>query len=523
MNTLIIKLFSASLALCLLLAGCGDTATDHPAASQPDESIEATDTPAEKPEFKIPDNLMSEAEYRAKVDALAAEGGYAEASEDYVKNMDTLKSDLYNMLTYNQSSATFTGTAYYVSNSGNDQNDGLTPETAWATLDKVNSANFKAGDAVLFERGGLWRGSIRGQNGVAYTAYGTGHKPKIYCSIDGTELEWEKSEYENVWVTKKRVGTDNVGLVVFNVGDENEAYGEHQRKFEDLKTELDFMHHGTSSAESNKNGRLYVYCKAGNPAEVFDSIEISINASIMEFAGTQPSDITLWGLEMDFGTDFFFDSDLTNIYVKYCSFRWIGGQWTGGEGIRYCGGGGAWQNCDTLIFEHCYLYQQFDSGTTPQYTGKEVSVFKNYRMTDCLIEKVEYPFEYFHSNFPDSLYKDFYIAYNLIYDTGGGFGDKRYRSACIRGRQYTPAVNCIIEKNIYDRSQTQSIGLVALNVDGSDNFDNIFTMRNNVFLVTRENNNFAQINDEVYKANEADYKKYVEKGYEQTPTMRVIK
>lgn len=518
MNTLIIKLLSASFALCLLLAGCGNAATDSPAASQPDESIKATDTPAEKPEFKIPDNLMSEAEYRAKVDALAAEGGYAEASEDYVKNMDTLKSDLYNMLTYNQSSATFTGTAYYVSNSGNDQNDGLTPETAWATLDKVNSANFKAGDAVLFERGGMWRGSIRAHNGVTYTAYGTGHKPKIFCSIDGMELTWVKSEYENVWMTEKPIGTDDVGLILFNGGEE---YADPVRKFEDLEENNLYLHNGSTSKETPKNRRLYLYCDKGNPTEVYESIELSISDSLVNFSGKPPKDITLWGLEMWFGTDFFFDSNLTNIYVKYCSFLWMGGH--SGGGIRYCGGGGAWQNCDTLVFEHCYLYQQFDSGTTPQYSGEEVSVFKNYRMTDCLIEKVEYPFEYFHSNFTDSLYKDFYIAYNLIYDTGGGFGDKRYRSACLRGRQYTPSDNCIVEKNIYDRSQTQSIGLVALNVDGSDNFDNIFTMRNNVFLVTRENNKFAQINDEVYKANEADYKKYVEKGYEQTPTMRVIK
>ncbi len=32
------------------------------------------------------------------------------------------------------------GTAYYVSNQGSDDNDGLSPETAWASLERVNSA-----------------------------------------------------------------------------------------------------------------------------------------------------------------------------------------------------------------------------------------------------------------------------------------------------------------------------------------------------------------------------------------------
>ena len=48
---------------------------------------------------------------------------------------------------------TYTGTAYYVSNSGDDANDGLSPETAWATIDRLNAQPLQYGDAVFFERG----------------------------------------------------------------------------------------------------------------------------------------------------------------------------------------------------------------------------------------------------------------------------------------------------------------------------------------------------------------------------------
>ena len=52
------------------------------------------------------------------------------------------------------------GTAYYVTNGGNDDSDGKMPDTAWATLDKLKSVRLAPGDAVYFERGGLWRGHI---------------------------------------------------------------------------------------------------------------------------------------------------------------------------------------------------------------------------------------------------------------------------------------------------------------------------------------------------------------------------
>lgn len=78
-------------------------------------------------------------------------------------------------------------TDYYVSNSGNNSNNGLTQGTAWATLAKVNSFTFSANDRVLFQRGGTFFGSlIINRNNLTYTAYGTGAKPKIDGFITAT-------------------------------------------------------------------------------------------------------------------------------------------------------------------------------------------------------------------------------------------------------------------------------------------------------------------------------------------------
>jgi parallel beta-helix repeat protein len=69
---------------------------------------------------------------------------------------------------------------YYVSNSGNDANNGLTTSTAWATLTKVNSFTFAANDRVLFQRGSTWYGSlIINRNNITIDAYGSGNNPLI--------------------------------------------------------------------------------------------------------------------------------------------------------------------------------------------------------------------------------------------------------------------------------------------------------------------------------------------------------
>lgn len=54
-----------------------------------------------------------------------------------------------------------TGTTYYVdSNSGSDNNDGTSKNSAWKTLNKVNEMTFSAGDVILFKSGEIFRGTL---------------------------------------------------------------------------------------------------------------------------------------------------------------------------------------------------------------------------------------------------------------------------------------------------------------------------------------------------------------------------
>jgi len=81
---------------------------------------------------------------------------------------------------------------YYVSTSGSDLNDGLTPQTAWASMLKVDtaSASFAPGTQVLLERGDVWQGSLVPQSSgtvgdpITYSAYGDPNaaKPELLGS-----------------------------------------------------------------------------------------------------------------------------------------------------------------------------------------------------------------------------------------------------------------------------------------------------------------------------------------------------
>ncbi len=75
---------------------------------------------------------------------------------------------------------------YYFANAGNDANDGLTPQTAWQTLSKLDGQRFADGDSFLFKRGDIFRGSVRlggSPTGLTFSVYGEGENPVFSGSV----------------------------------------------------------------------------------------------------------------------------------------------------------------------------------------------------------------------------------------------------------------------------------------------------------------------------------------------------
>ena len=78
------------------------------------------------------------------------------------------------------------GTVYYVdATDGDDNNNGKSPETAWKSIEKVNSIEFQPGDRILFEKGETWTGALKPQGSgvegspIVIASYGEGEKPVL--------------------------------------------------------------------------------------------------------------------------------------------------------------------------------------------------------------------------------------------------------------------------------------------------------------------------------------------------------
>lgn len=93
---------------------------------------------------------------------------------------------------------------YYVSNAGNDSNDGKTEATAWKTIARVNDAQLQPGESVLFKGGETFQGNldISGKSGTAaarvtFGSYG-GSKATIDAGATGSGILARNTQYVTV-------------------------------------------------------------------------------------------------------------------------------------------------------------------------------------------------------------------------------------------------------------------------------------------------------------------------------------
>ena len=99
------------------------------------------------------------------------------------------------------------GNIYYIdATSGEDSNDGLSPEKAWKSIGKANSAKLNPGDSVLLKRGEVWREQLIPQSGdesgyITYGAYGNGDKPMLLGSVIKNKASDWIHEGGNIWAT----------------------------------------------------------------------------------------------------------------------------------------------------------------------------------------------------------------------------------------------------------------------------------------------------------------------------------
>ena len=226
-----------------------------------------------------------------------------------------------------------TGDVYYVSNSGNDNNDGLSESTPWQTIAKVSSMTFNPGDAILFKRGNTWREQlIMSSSGnstdyILFSSYGGGNKPKILGSeqsVDWTHLG------NNIWRSSTEVVDPTFGA---SHGGDEKGYGHqwpgslwyvendgsvtwgHMQKyatesdFSNLTEEYDWVWIGEETLGSL--GNIHVY-STESPGTRYNSLESATRQSCIDLDNKEY-------LEFD------------NLELQFAAAEGIGEDWPGTE------------------------------------------------------------------------------------------------------------------------------------------------------------------------------------------------
>ena len=406
-----------------------------------------------------------------------------------------------------------TGTTYYVSIDGDDDNDGLTPETAWKTAERVNRMWLKPGDGVLFKRGDLFRGyKFMAQAGVTYGAYGEGEKPKFYGwteNLADASLWEEYDKEKHIWKYKKL--TPDTGTIVFNDGekvsrklipsyknlqfvcreDETKPFVMRDEMTEDL--DLFWYFEETLTRKPSKGedfpvpdlrseayGEVYVRCDKGNPGAVFNSIELIPKGTAIQCKVNR--DVTIKNLCIKYYCFGITGKDtITNLKITNCEIGWIGGNIMmylgtdpnypqGGRGsvTRYGNAIEIYGGCVNFTASDNYIYQVYDAGITHQVNTTTKRVMTGIRYTGNVLEKCVYAIEYFLDQIngeSESYMDDIVMSDNFIRLSGYGWGQQRhnyYEPAHIKGWSYVnTASNYAIRNNIFDRASYRMLHLVA--------------------------------------------------------------
>lgn len=426
------------------------------------------------------------------------EPNYSETDE-ILADIDKNAAELYDKIHNSKTEIIPTGKCFYVSPNGNDSNSGTSPDSPWKSLAKVNAYGFSAGTTVCFERGGLWRGSVRLLPGVTYTAYGEsdngviGDKPTIYGSpYDGAdESLWTLVEgTTNIWRFKHDML--DCGSVVFNDGEyhsfkEIPSYNGttylHRNSSRVFNFKTDISKNLGIFCDNKRNLSeacpLYLRCDEGNPGKLFDSIEFMPRQNIISVVANKNATVDNLRL-MYTGAHAIGAGTLSGFTVTNCEFLWIGGSihtYNAGGGImpvRYGNAVESYGAPNGYTVENCYIYQVYDAGITHQMSGgtQANGIQRNIRYANNLIEYCSYSVEYFlgdgEEGTPERYMENVIIEDNIMRYAGFGFGNQRTDRICMSHIKSGNSRNSvkgdfIIRNNVFDRSREMLLFVGATN------------------------------------------------------------
>ena len=343
---------------------------------------------------------------------------------------------------------------YYLSERGDDSNDGLSPERPIKSFLHIADLPLKCGDSVLLERGSVFRAEemLWIKSGVSYGAYGEGAKPYVLGSVrDFADPDiWKQTENKAIWCTDLR--QKRAGIITFD----NDTYvGIWKYHKCQLLKDGDFYH-------DVENGIFYLYFEAGNPGKYFNNIEIS--TAEVAIRGNDLENVKVDNIYFKYHTvGAFLFGECNGITLTNCVMGWGGGKIfnIGKSNIpaRFGNAVEFWHLGEDIVVENCWVYQQFDAALTFQGYGEETVNFKNISFADNLIEYCSMNIEFWARDDEDGTpahIEDISYKGNIIRFAGYGWGGiqrfTKQNQAALLGwnYRYEDMQNFVITDNIID-------------------------------------------------------------------------
>ena len=310
---------------------------------------------------------------------------------------------------------------YFISASGNDKNDGLTPQTPWKTISKANSV-VQCGDTVYFRRGDIFFGQIRAPKGnttstpTTYKAYGEGTKPIVsqYKTAHGDAWENIGGDVWRIDLTDVSKFDGNVSELDTNVGfmKVNGAIKPWKRfELEKLENQWDFY-----------NDKQYVYLKSQeNPAALADDIKFACNIICMPFADNILVEDIIFNGSGAHGIS----GTINRATVRNCEFHEFGGSELTTHfrpGVRYGNGLECWTDSSDVLVENCKFSNIYDVALTLQ--GNNVtSGWVNMTFRNNVIWNCQQGFEIWsEGKLENTGFQNCVFENNVCIDTGYSWG-----------------------------------------------------------------------------------------------------
>ena len=375
---------------------------------------------------------------------------------------------------------------YFVKNSGNDSNTGLSDAQAWATISKVNSFSFQPNDTISFNRGDLWREQLVPVSGtssgrVTYKAYGTGALPIITTSKEENSVSDWVDQGSNIWQNSDSSFTVDIGNIIF---DEGASYGIKVFNEGDVDSDLEFWY-------DEFNDLIKIY-STSNPASRFSDIECARFEHIVNQSGK--SYINYEDLNIKYGGSHGIDGGGTdNITIRNSHFQFIGGadQFGGQATTRFGNAIQIWEMASNIVVEKNLIDQIYDAAITTQ--GLDESTQSNIVIRNNIITNSEYSFEHWLRP-ASSTINGLYVENNIGVDAGSGWAHSQRPTAngthVMIFSNTATTTNAFIRNNIFSNSTEYTVRF-ADGVDVSD-----FTLDYNLFYET--SGNYGRINGTNY-------------------------